>query len=179
MRKPRMLTGLAAAAALSLCATPAALAQTNTVGNSAGDPIMNVCVASIDCTYINFHNGKPTDVVKHTGTLKSWTLRADSVGGDVTLRILSPAGGGKFKVVRSSSTHTVTTTGPNTFSANIPVKASQVLALTNDTSGLYMANASGHTCIHYFDAAIADGSTGKPDRTANNLHMLLSAHVHF
>ncbi len=179
MRKPRILTSLAAAATLSLCASPAALAQTNTIGNSAGNPIMNICVASIDCTYINFHHGKPTDVVKHTGTLKSWTLRADSVGGDVKLRILSPAGGGKFKVVRSSSTHTVTTTGPNTFSANIPVKAGQVLALSNDTSGLYMANAPSGTCVRYFDSAIADGWTGKPNQTAPKLHMLLSAHVRF
>jgi hypothetical protein len=54
---------------LSLAVAPAALARTNTVGNATGNPTMNVCAASIDCTYINYHHGKPTDVVKHSGTI--------------------------------------------------------------------------------------------------------------
>ncbi len=68
MRKLRTLTALAATAALAGRA-PAALAHTTPVGHVRGTPTMNVCLLSQDCTYINFPHGKPTDVVKRSGTL--------------------------------------------------------------------------------------------------------------
>ncbi|MFX6857577.1 hypothetical protein ABTH71_19745, partial [Acinetobacter baumannii] len=64
MRHLRTLTALAATASLALAAAPAAFAKTSSVGSASGTPTQNVCLASIECTYINFHNGKPTDVVK-------------------------------------------------------------------------------------------------------------------
>ena len=64
MRNIRTLTALAATA-VSLAVVPAALAHTDSVGNANGSPTMNECVAMIDCTYINYHKGKPSDVIKH------------------------------------------------------------------------------------------------------------------
>jgi hypothetical protein len=181
----RTVTALAAATA-SLAAAPAALARTNTVGNSGGSPTMNICVAQIDCTYIDFRNGKPTDVVRRTGTITSWSLNAGSEGGQVQLRVLRPVAGGKFKAIRTSVVRTVSTTGLNTFPAHLAVRKGDVLALRNSTSGIYMGQAGAggvggpNTNIHYFGFGnpLPDGSTGTPDRTASQLRLLLSAQIH-
>jgi hypothetical protein len=172
----RTLTALTAAAA-SLAAAPAALAQTSAVGSSSGTPTMNVCLAGFDCTYINYRGGLPTDVVKRTGTVVDWSLNAGSEGGQVRLRVLRPLGGGKFKAIRSSAVRIVSMTGLNTFPAHLAVKKGDVLALSNATSGIYMAQTPGASSIRYFSNPLSDGSSGAPDRTAMALHVLLSAHV--
>jgi hypothetical protein len=175
----RTLTAIAVAS-LSLAAAPAALARTSTVGSASGTPTQNICVLDINCTYINFSGGKPTDVVKRTGTITSWSLNAGSEGGQVQLRVLRPIAGGKFKAIRSSAVRTVSTTGLNTFPAHLAVRRGDVLALSNSSSGIYMAQALTGTDIHYFGFGnpLSDGSTGAPDRTAPQLHLLLSAHIH-
>lgn len=173
----RTVTALAAASA-SLAAAPAAFAHTSTVGNANGMPTTNVCFLDFNCTYVNFHNGRPTDVVTRGGTITSWSLNAGSEGGQVQLRILRPVAGGAFKAIRSSSMRTVTTTGLNTFPAHLGVKKGDVLALSNASSGLYMAQTGAGSSIRYFLNPFTDGSSGKPDHTAMQLHVLLSAHVH-
>jgi len=179
MRHLRTLTALAATSALAFAAAPAAMAKTSSVGNSNGTPTMNICLFQFDCTYINYKKTAPTDVVRHTGTITNWSLNAGSTSGQVQLRVLRPVSGGKFKAVHSSAVHTVTQIGLNTYSAHISVKRGDVLALSNATSGIYMATAASDHSIHYFSSKLADGSTGKPDATAPSLHLLLSAHVKY
>jgi hypothetical protein len=161
---------------LSLCAAPAALAGTNSVGSSGGTPSANICVASFECTYINYRHGNPTDVVKRAGTLIDWSVNAGSSAGQVRLRVLRPIGHGRFKVRASSLVRTIANTGVNTFPAHLSVKAGDVLALTNSNSGIYMAAAPTGTCVRYFDAPLT-GAGGKPNRTSTQLHLLLSAHI--
>ncbi len=151
IRNIRTIAALSAAA-LSLAAAPGALARTSQAGNAAGNPNANICVASIDCPCINFKHGKPTDVVRHTSTLTSWTLHAASAAGQVELRVLRPVGGGAFKAIHSSALRTVSALGRNTFPAHIEVKKGDVLALSNATSGLYMQTVQAGTCVRYFDA---------------------------
>jgi hypothetical protein len=175
--KMTRLRTVAAVATLCLAAAPAALASTSSVGSSSGTPTANICPLSISCTYVNYKRGKPTDTIKYTGTLSSWSLNAGSVGGQVQLRILQPAGHGKLEFVQSSSWQTVTSTGKNTFAANIKVKAGDVLALTNSASGIYMATAPSGTCVQYFMGSVSNGSTGKPSHASPELELLLSANV--
>jgi hypothetical protein len=176
MRTIRTLTALTASA-LSLAAAPAALAQTNTVGNSGGNATMNICLAQINCTYVNFQHGKPTDVVKRTGTVTDWSLSAGSISGQVQLRILRPTGHGHYKVIRSSAVETVANPGLNTFATSLRVRRGDVLALSNATSGIYMASAPSGTSVRYFNGALNDGSTMTPNTVSPQLHLLLSAHV--
>ncbi|MGZ4294542.1 MAG: hypothetical protein ACXVRM_09905 [Solirubrobacteraceae bacterium] len=178
MFRLRTLTALAVTA-VSLSAMPAAFGKTSTVGNSSGLPNANICLLSFDCTYVNYRYGKPTDVVKHSGTLVSWSLNATSLGGATQLRILHPVGHGKFKFVHSSAIETILGTDQNTFSTHIKVRAGDVLALTNATSGLYMTTAPAGTCVRYFDSSRSDGSTGKPNRVWPQLRLLLSAKVKY
>jgi hypothetical protein len=174
----RTLTALAATAA-SLAAAPGALAHTSTVGSASGTPTMNICVLGFNCTYLNAAGGKARDVVKHTGTITSWSLNAGSEGGTVRLRVLRSVGGGKFKAIRSSAPRTVSATGLNTFPAHLGVRKGDVLALSNDSSGIYMGQSATGTSVSYFSNPFGDGSTGAPDRTATQLHLLLSAQLHY
>jgi hypothetical protein len=174
MSRNRIVAALTAIG-LSLSAAPAALAATNSVGSSGGTPTANICAAPFECTYVNYHHGKPTDVIKRAGTLVDWSVNAGSVGGQVRLRVLRPAGNGRFKVHASSLIRTIASAGENTFAAHLQVKAGDVLALTNSTSGIYMAAATAGTCVRYFDAPLS--GAGKPNRTSTQLHLLLSAHV--
>jgi hypothetical protein len=166
MFRSRRITAAAALLAASLAAAPAALAHsTHKVGSIAGTPVQNVCLFQVDCTYVNFAHGKPVDVVKHNGTITSWSsLKC----GALQLRVLRPAGNGKFKFVRSSVDHAAPMQGINTFPAHIPVKAGDVLALRDtgsavQSSCLMFANASSSRGVRYYKPSPSDGSTSKPN----------------
>ncbi len=166
-----------AAGAVSLCTAPPALAGTGSVGRSAGTPSANICALSFECTYVNYRHGKPTDVVKRAGTIVDWSVNAGSVGGQVQLRVLRPAGNGRLMLRGSSSLETIASSGENTFPAHLRVRRGDVLALTNSTSGIYMAAAPTGTCVRYFDAPVSSGAADRPDQIAPRLHLLLSADV--
>ena len=174
----------ATAAALSLAAAPAALAHTTTAGSTAGDPTMNVCLVDFDCTYINFAHGKPTDVVRHAGTITRWSINVGIFGNpeQVTLRVLRPVHGGAFKAIGASAPVTIAGDGVNTFPTRIKVRKGDVLAMENTTSSLLMTVTGPGQSIHYFDGIapnglLAPGATGTPDRVAPMLHVPISATI--
>jgi hypothetical protein len=111
------------------------------------------------------------------GTVVRWRLKAGSTGGTVNLRVLRPAGT-SFTAIASSVTQTVTS-DMNTFSTSIPIKAGDVVALDNSTSGLYFTNASSIALplVKYFQPAIADGATGAPNNQQVNVELLMNADV--
>ena len=166
-----------AAGALVLAAAPAALALTIGVGDASGNPTANVCPASVACTYVNFKHGKPADVLKRSGTITAFTVNAGSVGGQVQLRVLRPLSHGRFKVLRSSPVETINAPGPITFSVSLKAKTGDVLALSNDSSGIYMTSAPAGTCVRYIQGPLSDGATAKPDHIVPQLHLLLRAIV--
>ena len=114
----------ATAAALALAAAPAAIAHTTTAGSTTGDPTMNVCLVDFDCTYVNFAHGKPTDVVRHAGTITRWSINVGIFGNpeQVTLRVLRPVHGGAFKAIGASAPATIAGDGVNTFPTHIKVR---------------------------------------------------------
>lgn len=175
--RPLLIPAALSAAVLAMSSTPAAFAKTNSVGDSSGAATANVCALSVECTYVNYAHGKPSDVARRSGTLRDWSLNAGSVDGQVQLRVLRSLAHGRLKLVRSSSWETITTPGENTFPAHLTVRAGDVLALTNSTSGIYMSSAPAGRCVRYFDVSMPDGSAGTPSRIITQLHLLLSADV--
>jgi hypothetical protein len=177
MRRPTALIATATAA-LSLAAAPAAMAHTRTVGSTAGEPTQNICLADFACTYVNYQDGKPTDVVKRSGTIRHWSVRSASGGGAVQLRVLRPQGHGRYRFVRSSARR-IPGLGLTTFPANLKVRRGDVLALANSTSELLMRTAGPGAEVRLFDftSHMADGQTDGFARTAPMLHVLLSASV--
>jgi hypothetical protein len=176
MPKIRTLAALAATAA-SLGVVPSALAHTDSIGNANGDPMINECVAMIDCTYIDYHNGRPSDVIKHSGTLTSWTVNAGSSPGTVQLRVLEPTGHHHFKVVFTSKVKTANNDGKNTFSAHVKVKSGEVLALSNDTSELLMVPASSSNSLRFYMGSLDTGWSFDANMNVSQLRLLLSAKV--
>jgi hypothetical protein len=162
----RRITAAAAVITASLAAAPAALAHPPaTVGNVTGAPVQNVCLFEVDCTYVNFAHGKPVDVVRHSGTITSWS--ALQCGG-LQLRVLRPAGNGKFRFVRSSIVRAAPNPGINVFPAHIPVKAGDVLALRDtgspaQSSCIMFAKAGSSRGVRYYKPSPSDGSTRKPN----------------
>ena len=157
---------------------PGARAADVTIGSSlAGPANTNICVAGYACTYVQTSGGAPVAVSPVDGTVVRWRLKAGSFGGTVKLRVLRPAGT-SFTAIASSTTQTVTT-DMNTFPTNLPIKAGDVVALDNSTSGLYFTNAPAVALplVKYFQPAIADGATGAPNNQQVNVELLMNADV--
>jgi hypothetical protein len=169
---------LIATGALALLLAPAADAADVTIGsNLAGSANANVCVASISCTYVQTSGGAPVAVSPVDGTVVRWRLKAGSTGGTVKLRVLRPAGTG-FTAVTSSAVRTVTS-NMNTFSTSLPIKAGDVVALDNSSSGLYFTDSPAVLLplVKYFKPAIANGATGAPNNQLVNRELLMNADV--
>jgi hypothetical protein len=169
---------LVVTAAIAMLLGSTAEAADVTIGSDlAGPANTNICVAGISCTYVQTSGGAPVAVSPVDGTVTRWRLKAGSTGGTVKLRVLRPAGT-NFAAVASSVTQTVTS-DMNTFSTSLPIKAGDVVALDNSTSGLYFTNASSVALalVKYFQPALGDGATGAPNNQRVNVELLMNADV--
>lgn len=166
MRRTRLITATAIATAI-LAEAPAALALTTTIGDVSSPPVNNVCLFMVDCTYLNIARGRPTDVVRHTGRIVSWSALQC---GALQLRVLRPAGHGRFRFVRSSVVRAATAPGINTFPAHLPVRAGDVLALRDagsatQSSCLMFSGAGTSASVSYYRPSPLDGALARPSAT--------------
>ncbi len=172
----RTRRALVAAAAVAVLLAPTAEAADVTIGsNLAGDATSNLCFGS--CTFIQTSGGAPVATSPVDGTVVRWRLKASSTGGTVMLRVLRPAGA-SFTAVANSETQTVTS-DMNAFVTGLPIKAGDVLALDNDSGGLYFTNAPSIALplVKYFQPALGAGATGAPNNQQTNLELLMNADV--
>ena len=177
MRFGLAVTLLAAAAWLAVVVRNAGAApQTVTLGSTTGTPSANICVDL--CTYVPFTNvSNPTLVVPFDGTVTSFALKAGSAGGMVELRVLRPAGAGKYTGAGTSTADTLAL-GLNTFTISMPVKKGDLLGLDNSSSALIFDNSQTTPLTAYYELpALADGATAVPNRTSTGTRLLLSATV--
>jgi len=67
----------------------------------------------------------------------------------------------------------------NTFTTNLPIKAGDVIALDNSSSGLYFSNLSTVTVplLLYFQPALPDGASGTPTNQRTNVELLVNADI--
>lgn len=170
---------VAAAVVVALLALPAgAHAADVTIGsNLAGAANSNVCSAGIACTYLQTSGGTPVAVSPVTGTVVRWRLKAGSLGGPVKLRVLRP-GGTTFTAVASSAVVTVTT-DLNTFTTSLPIQAGDVVAMDNDSEGLYFTNSPAITLplLKWYQPPLPDGVGATPNYQQTNLELLMNADV--
>jgi hypothetical protein len=149
-----------------------------TIGSTlAGTPNTTVCVAMISCTYIQSSAGTAAFASPVDGTVVRWRLKAGSAGGTAKLRVLRPSAGA-FTAIASSKAETVNL-DVNTFTTSLPVKAGDVLALDNDSSGIYFTNSPtiAVPLVLYFQPALADGAAGTPNNQRANVELLMNADV--
>ncbi len=152
--------------------------QTVTLGSTTGTPSQNICVGGINCTYVPFVGvSNPELQVPFDGTVTSFSVNSGSLSAIVSLRVLRPAGSGKFTGVGTSQPETLAT-GPNTFVVSLPVKAGDVLALDNATSALMFDTSTATAISAYYELpALADGQTAAPNNNQTGYRLLLSATV--
>jgi hypothetical protein len=172
---PVALVVIGAVAAALLVASAAGAADVTIGSNLAGDATSNICVAS--CTFIQTSGGTPVAVSPVDGIVVRWRLKAGSFGGTVTLRVLRPSGT-NFTAVASSVEQTVTA-DLNTFVTNLPIKAGDVVALDNASSGVYFTNAPSVSLplVKYFQPALGVSATGAPNGQMTDRELLMNADV--
>jgi hypothetical protein len=164
---------------VALLSAPAgASAADVTIGsNLAGAANANICSAGISCTYVQTSSGTPVAVSPVAGQVVRWRLKAGSLGGEVKLRVLRPAGSA-YTALANSAAVTVTS-DLNTFTTSLPIAVGDVVALDNASEGLYFTDspAIALPLVQYFQPAIADGTTATPNNQRVNLELLMNADV--
>jgi hypothetical protein len=180
MQKRTTLTAIAAVVCGVLVVAGVALAtgartRQVTLGSTTGMPNANICVAGIRCTYLPISNPKLR--VPFSGTVTSFRIRAGSSEGTVRLRVLRPAGGGKFTGAGTSGPKKLTG-GVDSFKVSLKVKAGDLIGLDNKTSALVFDSSSATPVTDYYELpSLADGQTAAPNRNQAGIRLLLSATV--
>src|SRR5947209_2355875 len=122
-------TGVGLAIGVASAGADSAAPTTTTLGSTTGTPNQNICVASINCTYVPFGSAaQPGLQVPLDGMVTSFSVNSGSGTGSVELRVLRPSGKGKFTGAGSSPPETLAG-GPQTFTGSLPVQACEVPAL--------------------------------------------------
>jgi hypothetical protein len=169
-RTPRSLL---VALAVALCSAAPAPAAT-TIGSTSGLPDDNMPCIGL-CTYFT---ESATLAVPSDGVLVSWRLNSgsDSVGVPVVaLRAIRPVGGGSYSGVGTSTTEVITVGVNGPFATRIPVTAGDLLAINNDSQGLYFDQTVGGPTGRFFTGGLADGASGSPDGSAALKRLLVEA----
>jgi hypothetical protein len=180
MRKRTTLTAIAGVVCGVLLITGVALAAAAktrqvTLGSTSGMPNANICVSQIRCTYLPI--SQPKLRVPFSGTVTRFRVKAGNSGGAVRLRVLRPAGGGKFTGVGTSGRKTLKL-GVNTFQVSLKVKAGDLIGVDNGSSALMFDSSSATSVTDYFELPrLRDGQTAAPNHAQAGIRLLLSATV--
>jgi hypothetical protein len=141
--KPVIAVLVAAATAVSLWIAPAAGAATVTLGPT-GDFFPSLHSNNGDITVANVTLNEPGLNVSSpvNGTIVQWHVVTGGTGQYV-LRVIRPAPGGLYAAVGSSPAD-VTTAGPNTFPANLPIQAGDLIGVDVPTNqGIALGTVAG------------------------------------
>ncbi|HUE26204.1 MAG TPA: hypothetical protein VMP89_05475 [Solirubrobacteraceae bacterium] len=123
--------GVALAVAVGSAGADTRASTSTTLGSTTGTPSQNICVASINCTYVPFSSAADPELdVPFDGTVTSFSVNSGSATGAVELRVLRPAANGRFTGAGTSPAESLAG-GAQTFTVSLPVKAGDVLALDN------------------------------------------------
>jgi hypothetical protein len=141
-------------------------AQATTV--TVGSPLTGSVTGSFGgtATEANFALGEPGARVTSpvNGMIVSYRAKLGDVGR-VAIRVLRPAGGSAFTGAGSSTTVTPPGTGLQTFSANLPIQAGDLvgLDLVDFSSNIQEDGVSGSTIYEWGNNGfLADGETASP-----------------
>lgn len=116
------------------------------------------------------------------GTVTSFSVNSGSSSGSVELRVLRPAGGGKYTGAGTSPPEPLNGT-TSTYNVSLPVRAGDILGLDNDSSALVFDTTSPTPITAYYEPASAgpsglpDGTTAQPNNNKSGYRLLLSATV--
>lgn len=112
-----------------------------------------------------------------SGSIVRWRIQG-AKGGPFRLRVLRPTGTGAYTAVGTSGPATPSDTGLQTFTANLPIRAGDLIGIdaTNPTDEIGVASVAGASTAFIFPPPF-DGSTVAPSGTGPGLELELSAEV--
>ncbi len=113
-------------------------------------------------TFIQFSGMAPAPeyVSPIEGTIVTWRIASGSGNSPVRLRVLRPAGGGKFTGVGTSALGTTDGAPLDTFTTSLPIKAGDVIGLDNETGALIFTTGVPGAFPKVFVPALVDGAPG-------------------
>jgi hypothetical protein len=177
---------LAGVAAWALLAAAAAQAATVTVGSPLTAPFTDTFGGT--ATEVNFTLGEPGTRVTSpvNGTIVSYRVKVDSPPTDrFAIRAIRPASGGAFTGAGTGPPLTPPSSGLQSFSANLPIRAGDFVGLDLVDPGSVVAfqNAGPSTGSTVYEwgnnGFLADGDTAPPKYTYADGELAFNADVRY
>lgn len=169
--RTRALTAFIASALL-LVATPSSASGATTVGD-ADTP-------DIGCTpgFTILQSTSPGDdyAAPEAGVITSWSFRATALPPQLKLKVGRPAGGERLTIIGESAVETLAANQLNTFPAQIPVQAGDVIGFYVAADGHCQLAASGYG-YHYRDEDVPPGTTATFLSLADGAKVTVSANL--
>jgi hypothetical protein len=168
----------AAASALALLGSVSAQASTLTVGSVLPPVTASKQFKEVMTLFNTTLPEKGANLTSPvSGAIVRWRIQGAS-GGPFYLRVLRPNGSGAYTAEGTSGAATVSGTGLQTFTANLPIKAGDLIGVdpTNATDEIGFATVGGSAFASIFPTPF-DGATVPPRPTQSGEEIELSAEV--
>ncbi len=181
-RKPQKTKrlGLVAiiASALALFAAGSAQASTVTIGSVLPPDSSPTAFGQVETLFNTALPEKGANLVSPvSGAIVRWRVQG-AEGGPFYLRVLRPNGSGAYAAVGTSGGATPSGTGVQTFNANLPIHAGDLIGVdpTKDTDTIGVVSVPGASYGFIFPPPF-EGSTTAPSGTVSGQEIGLSAEV--
>jgi hypothetical protein len=177
-RSKRTMLVSIAVSAMALLATGSAQASTVTVGSVLPPGSSPTAFGQVETFFNTALPEKGANLVSPvTGAIVRWRVQG-AEGGPFYLRVLRPNGSGAYAGVGTSGGATPSGTGVQTFNANLPIRAGDLIGIdpTKDTDMIGVASVPGASYGFIFPPPF-DGSTVAPSGTTDGQEIALSAEV--
>jgi hypothetical protein len=127
-------------------------------------------------TYLQYAGAGPAP--EYVSPVEGTIIRCG--GNEVRLRVLRPAGGGKFTGVGTSAAETTSGSRPDTFATSLPVKVGDVIGVDNSSEALIFATGVPGDYIGRFHPELIDGApsaTPEMPTVDNNFQLQVNADI--
>lgn len=172
------LLAIAATSAWALLAVTAAQASTITVGSVLPPGSSPTAFGQVETFFNTALPETGANLVSPVnGTIVRWRIQ-DAEGGPFYLRVLRPNGSGAYTAAGTSNPATPSGTGLQTFTANLPIRAGDLIGVdpTNGTDKIGVAEVPGASYGFIFPPPF-DASTVAPSGTVAGKEIELNAEV--
>jgi hypothetical protein len=176
--KCRVRHAMVGAMALALLATGSAQASTVTVGSVFPPGATPTAFGQVQTFFNTALPEKGANLASPVnGTIVRWRMQG-AEGGPFRLRVLRPNGSGAYTAVGTSNPATPADTGLQTFSANLPIRAGDLIGVdpSNDTDKIGVAEVAGASYGFIFPPPF-DTATVAPSGSVAGKEIALSAEV--
>jgi hypothetical protein len=159
---PQLMRSRTALGLLSLILAAAAAAPgvSDAAVTTIGPPTLSTGTENtfIGGTFIEYSGTAPAYVSPIEGTIVTWRIASGSGSAAVRLRVLRPAGAGKFIGVGTSALEMTSGSPLDTFATSLPIKVGDVIGLDNESNALIFTTGVPGAYPEVFAPALADGT---------------------